>query len=153
MISLRDVTPDNFDAVVALKVAPGQEGLCSTVTESLARAFLRIDGPQYTYMPKAVYFDNEPIGFIMIIYDPGSTDDYWLSGEVIDRKYQGMGHAKGAIIAVIELIKDRLTNCRMLNISCHPDNQRVINMATSLGFAATGEDRNNEIVYRMDLRN
>ncbi len=152
MISLRDVTRDNFDAVRALKVAPGQENLCHSVTESLARAFLRIDGPQYTYMPKAVYFENEPIGFIMIIYDPGSTDDYWLSGEVIDIKYQGMGHAKGTIIAAIQLIKDRLTNCRVLKISCHPDNQRVINMATSLGFAATGEYRDNEIIYRMDLR-
>ena len=152
MITLRDITKDNFEAVLGLEVGPGQEDLGPSAAESLARAFLRIDGPQYTYMPKAVYYENQPVGFIMIIYDPGSTDDYWLSGAIIDKKHQGLGHAKGAIIAVIELVRHKLINCRVLGISCLPDNQKVINMATGLGFAATGEMKNNEIVYRMNIR-
>jgi RimJ/RimL family protein N-acetyltransferase len=152
MITLQDVTSENFETLLALEVRPGQEQLGYSVAESLARAYVRADGPQYTYMPKAVYFENEPVGFIMIVYDPGSTDDYWLTGALVDQKHQGIGHAKGAVIAALNIMRRKLVNCRVVQLTCHPDNQRVINMVTALGFAATGEHKDDEIVYRMELR-
>lgn len=152
MISLRDVTSENFEILLELEVKPGQEHLGYSVVESLARAYVRADGDQYTYMPMAVYFENEPVGFIMIVYDPGSTEDYWLTGAMVDQQHQGIGHAKGAVVAILDIIRRKLINCRVVQLTCHPENQRVINMVTGLGFAATGETKNDEIVYRMELR-
>ena len=68
-ITLRDITGDNYFQVLELKISPEQEAakFVSPVVRSLADAwFYREEGITY---PKAIYADEDLVGFIMYELD------------------------------------------------------------------------------------
>ncbi|HEY4315691.1 MAG TPA: hypothetical protein VGO19_09325 [Actinomycetes bacterium] len=63
VVSLREITQDNRAAVEALAVTDEQDFFVATVTQSLKDAEDEADAkPWY----RAVYADDEPVGFVMI---------------------------------------------------------------------------------------
>ncbi|WP_291427391.1 histone acetyltransferase [Abiotrophia sp.] len=68
-VTLRDITGDNYFQVLELKISPEQEAakFVSPVVRSLADAwFYREEGITY---PKAIYADEDLVGFIMYELD------------------------------------------------------------------------------------
>ena len=58
-VELREITDANRDAVLALRIAPHQDGFVSSVADSIAEAGRHPEGsPWY----RAVYAGDEPIG-------------------------------------------------------------------------------------------
>ena len=64
MVVLKEITRENLDEVLFLSVAEYQKSYVSTVSDSLAQAYVYQD----TAFPFAIYADDKPVGFIMLGY-------------------------------------------------------------------------------------
>jgi len=78
----------------------------------LSEAYGLLNDGKYTPMPYAVYNDDILVGFIMAEYQPIDEDDieddenaYYLSRMMIDKRYQGNGYGKEAMLKLIEIMK------------------------------------------------
>ncbi len=66
-VTLDEITDRNHDAVLALRVPPGQERFVGSVRNALAEAAEYPDAkPWY----RAVCAGGEPVGFVMVSWDP-----------------------------------------------------------------------------------
>lgn len=61
MVELKEITKDNLEDVLKLKVAENQEEFVSSNVHSLAQAWVY----RNTAFPFAIYADNIIVGFIM----------------------------------------------------------------------------------------
>jgi diamine N-acetyltransferase len=149
-ISLREITGENRDAVCALRVAPGQERFVSPVVESLEEA---VATPQAAPWYRAVYSDEEPVGFVMLSWDatpaPGILGPYFLWRLLIDEHHQRRGFGREALVQIVDLI--RADGARELLTSYHPGHGERWPFYQRFGFEPTGEIDEGEIVLRLDL--
>jgi len=148
-VSLREITDENRDAVCALIVDPSQELFVSSVAESLDEAAATPEGaPWY----RAIYADDEPVGFIMLSWDatpaPGILGPYFLWRILVDRRYQRQGFGREALAQVIDLL--RADGVPELLTSYHPGTGEPLPFYRSFGFEPTGEIEDGEIVLRLD---
>jgi hypothetical protein len=65
-ITLREITEDNAESVLALRTTPEQEQFVSTVAYSLTEAR---ENPEGNPWFRAVYADERPVGFVMLSWD------------------------------------------------------------------------------------
>ena len=64
MINIKEITKENIDDVLALKVDESQKSFVSSNGDSLAQAYVYSE----TAYPFAVYEDDKAVGFIMMGY-------------------------------------------------------------------------------------
>ena len=149
-VSLREVTDENRDAVCALTVDPEQERFVSSIAESLDEA---VATPEAAPWYRAVYADDEPVGFVMLSRDatpaPGILGPYFLWRILIDQRHQRQGFGREALSQVIELI--RADGARELLTSYHPGEGEPWPFYRGFGFEPIGEIEDGEIVLRLDL--
>ncbi len=132
MITLRPVTPDNLEAVLALTVADSQKGFVSSTAHSLAQAYVY----HQTAFPFAVYADDTPVGFLMFgFYEARSQYTIWKF--LIDQRYQGLGYGREALGLGIEYMRQRFA-VRELYTGVVPGNRAAKALYRSMGFAETG---------------
>jgi hypothetical protein len=74
-ITLREITEDNAQSVLALRCRPDQERFVSSVTDSLAEA---AEYPQTNPWFRAVYAGEPPVGFVMLSWnvEPSAAGDH-----------------------------------------------------------------------------
>ena len=100
MIKLEEITADNVEDVLKLKVSKNQENFVSTPAYSLAQAYVYRNNAY----PFAIYADDTLVGFIMFgFYE--SRNQYTLWKFLIDEKYQNKGYGKMALLLDIENMK------------------------------------------------
>lgn len=92
MVELKEITKDNYDDVLKLKVAKNQENFVSTVVQSLAQAWVY----RNTAYPFVIYEDNTSVGFIMLGYYE-LKKQFTLWKLMIDEQYQNKGYGKKAL--------------------------------------------------------
>lgn len=143
-IELREITPENFEACINLKVGAGQETFVASNVKSIAQAKI-----YPTAVPLAVYHEDEMVGFSMHGFD---TDDrrYYLIRLMIDERHQGKGYGRAAVRRVIERMRE-IDDCREIYLSFVPENTGAAKLYESVGFERTGEISAGEIVMRYDL--
>lgn len=151
-VTLREITDENRDAVLALRVNDVQSEYVADVAQSLADA---IDYPEAKAWYRAVYADDEPVGFVMIsdgITDPDPTllGPYYLWRLLVDEHHQGRGYGSGAIDRVVEHVRSRPGGSTLL-VSCHPGPATPIPFYEHYGFVLTGEVHEGEPVLALDL--
>src|SRR4029079_2601168 len=88
-VSLRKITKDNFEEVIALRVRDDQHHVASNV-ESIAQTTVYTDE-----LPFAIYMDETPVGFVQYSFDYDNKR-LWINRLMIDQKYQGKGYAIAA---------------------------------------------------------
>ena len=89
MVTIKEITTDNIDDVLALKVRDDQKSFVITNAESLAKAYVY----SKTAYPFAVYEEETLVGFIMMGYY--EVKGYYTLWEfMIDQKYQNKGYGK-----------------------------------------------------------
>src|ERR1700704_4691529 len=98
-VSLREITEDNRAAVEALVVTEDQDFYVASVTQSLQDAE---DTPDAMPWYRAVYADDEPVGFVMIsdgitVDDPAYVGPYYLWRLLVDHRFQGRGYGTAAL--------------------------------------------------------
>mgnify|MGYP001101249915 CR=1 FL=1 len=137
MVELKEITNDIFEKIINLKVYEHQEAFVSSVTHSLAQAWLYKE----TAFPFAIYADNIPIGFIMMGYY-ASRDQYTLWKFLIDKEYQNKGYGRKALLLGIDyLIKT--FDVREIYTGVLAGNEAAKHLYSSFGFKMTGKVENN----------
>lgn len=145
MISLRKVDKDSFRKVVDMKLMNGGQEFVAANVYSLAQAWLFYDIAR----PLAIYWDEEVIGFMMLEWDEKEREaGIWRF--MISEEHQGKGYGTAAMKAAIEIIKnENKFDCVVL--SCVPANDGGKHVYEKLGFKATGEIDDGEIIMKLDL--
>lgn len=104
-VSLRQVTADTVRDVIRLAVNQDQERFVAPNAVSLAQALF---APEAWY--RAIYFKEEPVGFVML-YDeslrtpPPVTPEVGIWRFMIDAKHQGRGIGGAALEQIIEYVR------------------------------------------------
>ncbi|MET0526158.1 MAG: GNAT family N-acetyltransferase [Nocardioides sp.] len=151
-ITLREITEDNAESVLALRVRPDQEQFVSSVTYSLAEAAEHPEGSPWF---RAVYADGRPVGFVMLSWDcvpapPDINGPWFLWKLLIDHQHQGRGYGQEVVRHVAELV--RAEGATELLTSHVPGEGGPAGFYARLGFVPTGElDPEGEILLRLPL--
>lgn len=137
-VTLRDITGNNYFQVLELKISPEQEAakFVAPVVRSLADAwFYREEGITY---PKAVYADEDLVGFIMYELDT-EEQQVFIWRFLIDQRYQGKGYGRQTIEAVVEMAKEQAQMTKV--VADYVDgNEPMKKILLGLGFEETGFD-------------
>jgi diamine N-acetyltransferase len=151
-VTLREVTDENRDAVLAVRVVPAQERFVGTVAGALLDAQELPEGkPWY----RAIYVDDEPVGFVMLSWNvtpepPRIIGPWFLWKLLVDERHQRRGYGREAVKLVAEIARangaaELLTSCVLGEGGPEPFYRRI-------GFLPTGElDENGEIILALDL--
>jgi diamine N-acetyltransferase len=146
MITLREVTIENWLSIIRLKTSEEQTKYVASNSTSLAQAHFQPD-----CIPLGIYEDEEPVGFAMYTLDP-TDKEYWIFRLMIDKDHQSKGYGRKAMELLLDRIKED-KNHHSIFISFEPENDWAKNLYTSLGFAPDGRIVEGEVVYRFDYGN
>ena len=132
MITIKEITTENIDDVLALKVRDDQKSFVVTNAESLAKAYVY----SKTAYPFAVYEEETLVGFIMMGYY--EVKGYYTLWEfMIDQKYQNKGYGRQALKLGIKFIKDTF-NPDSIYTGVASGNAVAKGLYESVGFVSTG---------------
>lgn len=131
MVSLREITKDNFWETISLNVGEDQNFAASNAI-SIVQS--KID-PSLILL--AIYNDQTIVGFLLygIDLDDGN---YWIVWLMVDVKYQKNEYGKKALEIIIERIQEDKSHNKIL-ISTNPANSVGLNIYKKLGFKSTGD--------------
>jgi diamine N-acetyltransferase len=147
MISLRDVTIDNWRSVIELKVSEAQSKFVASNLFSLAESKFGVEYQgHWKLFPQGIYDDDTPVGFFMHGLNFGCKEyECFILRLMIDEKHQGRGYGKAAMqIMLKQFVEDeRITK---MGISYEPENHIAQKLYISLGFVETGEISDGELI-------
>lgn len=152
-VHLREITPANRAAVEGLAVSDVQTAYVTGVAESLVEAAQTPDAcPWY----RAVYADDEPVGFVMIsdgitVVNPTYLGPYYLWRLLVDQRYQRRGVGAAALALAVAHVRTR-PDARVLLTSVGQGPDSPLGFYLGQGFQATGEVHEGELVLELDLR-
>lgn len=143
MVELREITEDNFEEVIELRVSENQEGFVSSVAYSLAQAWVYKE----TAFPFAIYADEVPVGFVMLGYYK-SRNQYTLWKFLVDKHYQNRGYGKEALRLAIKYLVETF-GVSEIYTGVALGNVAAKNLYNFIGFVETGviEDNMEEMRY------
>lgn len=143
MVELREITKDNLEQVLALRISAHQEAFVSSVAYSLAQAWVYRD----TAFPFAIYADGEPIGFVMLGYYEQKRQ-YTLWKFLIDERFQNKGYGRKALELAIKYLKDKF-NVTEIFTGVAFGNDVAKRLYRSAGFEETGEADDFQLEMRL----
>jgi len=140
MVTLKEITKDNYSSFLKMKVKPHQEKMVAPSVWSIAQA--HFEKPAWF---RGIYFKEEPVGFVMLSIEEEKAE-YWIWRFMIADEQQGKGYGKAAVQLVIEHVKT-LPKATELYLSYVP---KVEGSAEAfyekLGFTKTGKvDEDGEV--------
>jgi diamine N-acetyltransferase len=105
VVSLEPIDAANLAAVFGLEVAPSQQGFVARNPWSLAQALTEYE----VAWPRAIVFDDEVVGFLMLEIDPNDDDGqaFWLWRLMVGAEYQGRGFGQQAVRAACDEVRAR----------------------------------------------
>jgi diamine N-acetyltransferase len=151
-VSLREVTENNRSAVEALAVTEEQSFYVASVTTSLQDA---VDYPDAKAWYRAVYADDEPVGFVMIsdgitVDDPSYVGPYYLWRLLVDHRFQGRGYGTAALDLVVAHVRTH-PDARRLLVSHVVGPTSPLTFYEQYGFRLTGDVHEGEPLLELDL--
>ena len=143
MVELREITKENYEESLCLKVADSQKAFVSSTVHSLAQAWVYYD----TAFPFAIYADDTMVGFIMLgYYEAGGYYTLWKL--LIDEKYQNRGYGKKALRLGIDYLVNRF-RVKEIYTAYYESNRIARNLYASVGFCETGEIAGTEVGMKL----
>ncbi len=149
-VTLREIGDGDRAAVLALRVAPGQERFVSSVRDSLRHAE---EEPAANPWIRAAYDGDEPVGFVMVSWDvrtPADGARSWMLWKLlVDERHQGRGLGAEIVRQVADLV--RAAGGTQLLTSYVPGDGGPAEFYRRLGFVPTGDVEDGEVVARLTL--
>ena len=138
MIYTRPITADNWLEAIALRVKPEQEAFVPSVPISLAKAYIKPDGVHHE--PCGIYAEGEDrmVGFYSFMYKPHDTRVCYISGFLIDARYQHRRYGRTAMQDYLMRVGARFPNCEGVYLTVHPENEAAESFYAYFGFHKTG---------------
>ena len=144
-VTLRKVTNDTFRKCIELEVREDQKHFVASNMFSLAEA--QADDVSN---PRAIYADEQMVGFIMYDFEP-EEDRGHITRLMVAAEHQRNGYGRAAMQQVIDLFKAN-PDCKEIITSVVPENVAASGLYASLGFVPTGEVDEGETVLRMGFK-
>jgi diamine N-acetyltransferase len=141
MVSLRQITNENFWDVISLQVGKDQNFVTSNAI-SIAQS--KVDP---SLIPLAIYHEQTLVGFLLYGIDP-DDGNYWIVRLMVDEKFQKNGYGTSAMQTIIEEIKKDGSHHKIL-ISTNPKNSVGLNLYKKLGFISIGKVIDGEEVLEL----
>lgn len=118
-VTLREITKDNWRAVIDLDMLDGQRGNVSSNSRSLCEAHYSEDA-----WVRAIYADETPVGFLMMsIWDPDEWYAIWRF--MIDHRYQGLGYGAKSVWLAIAHVRTNHPQAKLVRLmSAGPDGKK-----------------------------
>lgn len=136
----------------ALQISPKPEQV-EFVTEYepvalqiLAKSYVGEGGLKWE--PFAIFVDENMVGIFALAH---SGHECQVFNFLIDRAFQGRGYGRAAMLAVIDHVRKKYSDCKELTLSSHPRNEPAQELYRSVGFVATGKERVGGPVWLFDL--
>lgn len=151
-VDLVEITDDNSQPVIALRLAPGQERFVGSVADSLEEAERN---PQGNPWFRAVYVGGQPVGFVMLSWDvepqpPDINGPWFLWKLLIDHRHQGKGYGREVVEQIVDMVRGQ--GATELLTSHVPGEGGPAGFYAKLGFVPTGElDPEGEVILRRVL--
>lgn len=139
MITFRNITRENFDAVISLEVSEKQLAFMESPLYSLAECTF-----EDSFIAKAIYNNETVVGFILYYFVEDDPDYVFVHRLMIDKSQQGKGFGKGALLAGMDIFKEEFPSIGCVELMHYPDNKTGAAVYESLGFECTGENRESE---------
>ncbi len=145
-VFLEKITSKNINKIKQLKIKKEQEDYIESIDICLIEA-----QKNKFWEARAILKDEDIIGFTMFGYFQ-KENRVWLDRLLIDKKYQGYGYGKEAILLLIEEIK-KIYNVSKIYLSVYDNNLKAIKLYKRLGFYFNGElDINGELVMEKEIK-
>jgi diamine N-acetyltransferase len=148
-IRLKEIDAGNWHEALRLELNPGQEHFVAANVYSLAEAYVKPEWP--AYRPLGVYDGEQLVGFAVYACDPSSARNHYVQRLMIDRRFQGRGYGRAAMVELLGLIGEN-ENCEEVTLTVAPDNSNARNLYRSLGFEDTGRMHFGEQVFTLRLK-
>lgn len=134
-ITIHDVTKDNEEDILGLRVSEEQTNYIETTAQCLGEA-----KECAQYKPVGLYVNNELVGFSMYGRFPNKKEKsrVWLDRLLIDTNYQGKGYGTKMVQALIQKLTQEFS-CRKIYLSVYEDNQPAISLYKKFGFQFNDE--------------
>jgi diamine N-acetyltransferase len=148
-VTLREVTRENLDNILDLKVTREQENFVASNAVSIAQAHFYPVYPDTAWF-RAIYADETPVGFVLIV-DDSVNSDYSLWRLMIDAQFQRCGFGKRALELTIAHVKTR-PGAKILSTSCVTGEGSPKDFYEKMGFTSTGKiDEDGELIMQCEL--
>lgn len=146
MVTLREITKDTVVQVCKLSdtLPDEQKRFVAPNGQSIAQAHFS-DKAWF----RAIFADDEPVGFIML-YDDPISEEYFLWRLMVTGPHQGKGHGRAAVELLLDYVRSR-PGAAYLYTSYVPKAGGPGSFYRKLGFEPTGEMADNEVVARIKL--
>ena len=142
-ITLKEITRENFNECVKLKIRDDQRFVASNVY-SIAESKVAPEN-----IPMAVYAGDAMVGFVMYEFDYTNRELY-IGRLMIDQHYQHMGYGRETLEAVRQIgLQD--AGIVKLALSTNPENTYGIKVYERFGFKDSGILVAGEEVFEYDL--
>mgnify|MGYP001585077778 CR=1 FL=1 len=128
MVSLKQITKDNWETCVKLQVGKDQEGFVASNLYSLAEVQFLDDVQAF-----GIYQDETMVGFAMFGVAP-EDGHYWIYRLMVDVQHQHKGYGRAALVQIIELLKQERRSDEIC-IGYAPKNAVADRLYESLGFS------------------
>lgn len=147
MITLREVTDDNFGQVIKLSdtLTDYQKKCVAPNVVSLAQAYVNYDRA----WPRAIYFNEEVVGFVMLaLYDEDIPKEdlpaYYLWRFMMAKDHQQKGYGKEVLDLIVKKCKE--DHIKTLYTSCEMTGDQPYQFYIKYGFTDTGLNDGEQIL-------
>lgn len=134
MINFKEITEENFDAIINMKRPEGEKFVAPN-SISLAQAWLYREAGDV--FPKAIYNDDKVVGFILLEEDMDEKK-LMLWRIMFPVEHENKGYGTEAVKLMIKEAKaaDKYDG---IFLDCDPDNIKARHLYDKLGFVETGD--------------
>jgi diamine N-acetyltransferase len=149
-ITLKVITDDDLHDVIKLSdtLTDEQKKCVAPNVYSLAEAYVN----QHIAWPRAIYLDDQPIGFVMLSLDNNEADEadkpsYYLWRFMMAREHQQKGYGKQVLDMIVDKCKQE--GVKTLFTSCNQDTLQPFKFYVDYGFIYTNEIHEGEKVLKL----
>lgn len=146
-VHLKQVTRENFDAVISLCVSPDQERFVGTAAEAIAKLYIEPDASGLAICDGKT---GKVVGLLVYCVRP-SKRDVELCRFLVDCKEQRRGYGNAALKALIKLLRTIMSLCgdgdAALHVYTNLVNTAAQRLYSRVGFEFDEEPCDEEHVY------
>jgi GNAT superfamily N-acetyltransferase len=151
VVRLVPLTPENYRAYGALATHHSQRRFVAPMLQSYADALFPeiVDGAPVVPRLRGIEADGEPAGFLMIAEASPAHPEPFLWRLLVDRMHQGRGIGRTALDLLVAGLRDEGHHTLLTSWQEGPGGPEPF--YAGIGFTATGERHDGEVVARLDL--
>ncbi|WP_054709873.1 GNAT family N-acetyltransferase [Bacillus sp. JCM 19041] len=132
-LHIREVTKENWRAVVALKVSEAQSEFIESNAFSILETEIEKNG-----VSVGLYDEETLVGYAMYGWPSRRNKSAWFDRFMIDQQFQGNGYAKRFLPLLFQTMYEQY-GCETIYLSLHPDNSGAQKLYEAFGFRLNGE--------------